>query len=377
MNYNNEKNENSFYLKDLCIYILRKWRALIVAMLVGAALLGVYKGLVKPNTAGLSAANAQVIQDQIDKNNDTIATHTLSILENNNKIDLAKKKIETDQADIEVQNKLVSNLEEIIAKYKNAGPEAIESLVSANIQLSNTKQKIYDDEIELADLQKQSDYLPKLNESLQKKIDVLNKANEPLISSLTPQYFETGISTIIEYGILGAILGFLIVAAVAFLEYMMGKKLRNANELKEKYSIRIIGSTYNNTAENKHHGLDVLLDKWSGFDSTVDMSKQYKLIASAVQVMSSNNNNKIILTGTVDVELINQLKNKLSEYTSQDGQPICVVTNPVYDADALLQIKSGTVVLVEEANVSNKHEIEKLISILHAGKAEIVGAVML
>lgn len=373
-----EKNQNTLYLKDLCIYILRKWRVLIVAMLAGAVLLGAYKGIIKTDSAGLSEEAAKSIQDQIDKNNDAIADYNLSILENNNKIALNEKKIAADKADIEVQNKLASNLEEIISKYKDAGAAAVESLVIANTQLSNIKQQISSNEIEIANLQQQNEYIPKLNESLQSKIDKLNKANEPLLKALTPQP-DDGISigTIIEYGFLGAVLGALIVCIISIIKYMTYKKLHNANELRDNYNVHIIGTVYNHDEFNKHRGIDRLLDKWSGYNNAVAMPEQYKRISSAVQVMSLENNREIILTGTAKPELVNQIMDKLNEYIPNDGRPLCAVANPVYDTDALLKIKGATVVLVEEADRSEKHEIEKLLSILNAGKAEIIGAVVL
>lgn len=373
-----EKNQNTLYLKDLCIYILRKWRILIVAMLAGAVLLGAYKGIIKTNSAGLSDEAAKSIQDQLDQNNESIANYNLSILENNNKIALNEKKIAENKADIEVQNMLASNLEEIISKYKDAGAVSMESLVIANAQLSNIKQKISSDEIEIANLQQQNEYLPKLNESLQSKIDKLNKSNEPLLNSLNQQPSDgISIGNIIEYGFLGAVLGALIICVISIIKYMTYKKLHNANELRDNYNIRVIGTVYNHDKLNKHHGIDSLLDKWSGYNKAVSMSEQYKRISSAVQVMSSENSREIILTGTAKSEVINQVMDKLKEYIPQDGRSLCAVSNPVYDTEALLKIKASTVVLVEEADVSEKREIEKLLSILNAGKAEIIGAVVL
>lgn len=373
-----EKNQNTLYLKDLCIYILRKWRILIIAMFAGAVLLGAYKGIIKTDSAGLSDEAAKSIQNQIDQNNDAIAGYNLSILENNNEIALNEKKIAADKADIEVQNMLASNLEEIISKYKNAGAGTVESLVIANTQLSNIKQQISIDEIEIANLQQQNEYIPKLNESLQSKIDKLNKANEPLLKALTPLP-DDGISigTIIEYGFLGAVLGALIICVISIIKYMTYKKLHNANELRDNYNVRVIGTIYNHDEFKKHHGIDRLLDKWSGYNGEAAMSDQYKRISSAVQVMSLENNKEIILTGTAKPEVINQIMDKLNEYIPKDGRPLCTVDNPVYDTDALLKIKGATVVLVEEADGSEKHEIEKLLSILNAGKAEIIGAVVL
>lgn len=378
MNCKSEKNQNALYLKDLCIYILRKWRILIITMLAGAVLLGAYKGIIKTDFVVLSDKAAKSIQDQIDQNNESIANYNLTILENNNKITLNKKKIAADQTDLEVQNALVTNLEEIISKYKNAGASAVESLVIANAQLSNIRQKISSDEIEITDLQQQNDYITKVNESLQPKIDKLNKANETLLQSLKPQPGSNiSIGTIIEYGFLGAVLGALIICVISIIKYMTYKKLHNANELWDNYNIRIIGTVYDNDKLNKHNGIDKLLDKWSGYNKTTDISEQYKRISSAIQFMSPEGSKEIVLTGTTKPELINQIMDKLKEYIPQDGRPLYAVANPVYDIDALLKIKAAAVVLIEETDTSEKREIEKLISILNAGKTEIVGAVVL
>lgn len=44
MNFSdNNPDSSELYIKELCIYILRRWRAMISAMLIGAVVLGVYK----------------------------------------------------------------------------------------------------------------------------------------------------------------------------------------------------------------------------------------------------------------------------------------------------------------------------------------------
>jgi len=52
------------------------------------------------------------------------------------------------------------------------------------------------------------------------------------------------------------------------------------------------------------------------------------------------------------------------------------VQNPVYDAEALLAVRQGTVVLVEARGVSVKKEIEALVEILRDAQVKMLGVVL-
>lgn len=378
MNNNDKPQEEALNLKDLFIYILKKWRTILIAMVAGAILLGAYKGILKPNTIQLSAVEQQNIQNKIDENEDLILKNSSTIKTNKLKISDNTQSIKKYKADLEVQKELVSNLEDIISTYKNAGSQAAESLKNVNIELASAKKKINSYEIQIEELEKENDELPKKNSNLQEEIYDLRAANKDLKASLSPQPHRAGISSIIKYGVLGAIIGFFIIYGVEALRFVLNKKLRNSDSLMKKYNIRVIGCLHTTTesGKKKQNYIDRLIDKWAGYNN-IDVEKQYKLISAAIQVMSSSKNEQIILTGTVDHMFINHVGDKLKELLPQDSYPICVAENPVYDADSLLSIKEGRVILVEALDTSNIYEIDKILDFLHIGNAEILGAIVL
>ncbi len=372
------QNEETISLKDLFIYILKKWRVLIIAMFIGAVLLGIYKGKFSPQAIPLSTAEQQEIQDLIDKNNDSISDYTLTIKENKNKLVENTDAIKSYQAELEVQKELVADLEAIVAKYNKAGTQASDNLVSSTIQLATEKKKVSVYETQIAELQHENSEIPKTNSSLQETIYKLKKDNRELTESLSSQQFvKAGMSSIIKYAVLGAFLGAFLICGIAFLKYILYKKLRNEDELRVKYNIRVIGNLHVIPEEKNKNKIDKLINKWSGYNVVVDEHQQYKLIYATIQLMSSSKDKKVILTGTVDPVLINQIMDKLNTVLPQNDCTLCTIPNPVYDGDALLNIKESSVILVEAKYVSDMREIDKLIDILYAGKSEVLGAVIL
>lgn len=377
MNYNREQTDEVIDLKDLCIYILRKWRLLLIAMLVGAVLLVTYRVFLNPNAVSLSTTEQKEIQSLIDANKKSISSYNASIQENNYKISENTKTIEADQVDLEIQKDLASKLESIINKYSSSGSQAIEALTDANIQLAAVKKKIYDYESEINALQQENENLPISNEDLQDKIDKLKDDNKSLSKSLSPQASKISIGSIIKYAVIGSLLGGFIVFGIVFLQCILYKKLRSAKELSERYKLNVFGSLYVLPKSEKHNKIDKVIDKLSGYSYTIDEKMQYMIISSAIQVMSSEKDEEIILTGTVDKEMIYNICDKLSEFLPKEKYKLSAVINPVYDPESLLKIKQHTVILLEAKDISDKREIDKLSGLLHAGKAEILGAVML
>lgn len=227
-------------------------------------------------------------------------------------------------------------------------------------------------------MEQENSEIPKTNSSLQEEIYKLKKDNRELKKSLTSQQFvNAGISSIIKYVILGSFLGIFIICGIMFIEYILYKKLRSEDELRARYNVRVIGNLNVVPEKRNKNKIDKLVNRWSNYSDITDMEKQYKLISSAIQVLFSDKNKEILLTGTIEQSMLDQLSEKLKEVLPQDGYPLKVIANPVYDADALLKIKESIIILVEAKDASDIREIYKLTDILHAGKAEILGTVML
>lgn len=378
MNYSEEQNEEILNLKGLFLYILRKWRVLIIAMLVGAVLLGIYRAKFKPDVVPLTATQQEDVQDKIEENEELILEYKSNIKINKEKVTENTEDIKTAQAELEIQQELVSDLEYIVSLYSKPGSQNASELANVNVQLAAARKKVTYYETQIESLEQENSEIPKTNSSLQEEIYKLKKDNRELKKSLTSQQFvNAGISSIIKYVILGSFLGIFIICGIMFIEYILYKKLRSEDELRARYNVRVIGNLNVVPEKRNKNKIDKLVNRWSNYSDITDMEKQYKLISSAIQVLFSDKNKEILLTGTIEQSMLDQLSEKLKEVLPQDGYPLKVIANPVYDADALLKIKESIIILVEAKDASDIREIYKLTDILHAGKAEILGAVIL
>lgn len=378
MNYSEEQNEEILNLKGLFLYILRKWRVLIIAMLVGAVLLGIYRAKFKPDVVPLTATQQEDVQDKIEENEELILEYKSNIKINKEKVTENTEDIKTAQAELEIQQELVSDLEYIVSLYSKPGSQNASELANVNVQLAAARKKVAYYETQIESLEQENSEIPKTNSSLQEEIYKLKKDNRELKKSLTSQQFvNAGISSIIKYVILGSFLGIFIICGIMFIEYILYKKLRSEDELRARYNVRVIGNLNVVPEKRNKNKIDKLVNRWSNYSDITDMEKQYKLISSAIQVLFSDKNKEILLTGTIEQSMLDQLSEKLKEVLPQDGYPLKVIANPVYDADALLKIKESIIILVEAKDASDIREIYKLTDILHAGKAEILGTVML
>lgn len=378
MSYKGERTEEVIKSKDILIYILKNWRVLLIVMLAGAVFLGAYKGILRPDSVLISPEQEQSINEEIKKNEDSISECTSTIDVNEHKIAANNELIETAQNDIENQKAILAKLESIISTYSNAGSQAVESLVNANAQLATVNKTIYDYTVQISNLQEENYKLSENNVSLEKKLLELKKDNEKLKKTLTPQASVVGIRSIIKYGIFGAILGAFAVCGIAFLKCVHYKKLRSADELEERYHVRILGNLYKIPEKCNRNKIDKLINKWAGYSDTVDEEQQYKLISTAIQLASTGENKKVILTGTVDEALLNNVEDKMKKFLPHNkGYQLYKVTNPIYDADSLLEFKESLIILVEAKDVSYNSEISRLLELLQASKADVLGAVML
>ena len=71
MRYNSSQYEESIDIAALAAGILRKRWRLILACAAGALLLGLYKGVLHPGSAG-DATQISQLQEEISKNNETL-----------------------------------------------------------------------------------------------------------------------------------------------------------------------------------------------------------------------------------------------------------------------------------------------------------------
>jgi len=213
-------------------------------------------------------------------------------------------------------------------------------------------------------------------DKLEDSIEKLTEENKKLTKEDTTITVSVSLTDIVKFAILGAVAGGFVVCGVAFVQYFMDKKLRRVDELKERYGMRILGDFYAPVA--KKNKLDQMLDRMDGFQAPVDVEKEAALAAAKVQVLApvGSDTQQIIVTGTIEGNVLEKVAQKIGKNLPKAEYEIIVVQNPVYDAEALLAVRQGTVVLVEARGVSVKKEIEALVEILRDAQVKMLGVVL-
>lgn len=426
MGYENTQYEETIDLKDLCIYVLRKWRMILIVMLVGAAVMGGYKAVVVPapteDAAVVTANTAKITENKtaMETNKATITANEASVTSNEAAIEAneeavknTRQKIQNTKDAIQDQKDAIREIEGVIEAYEDSLQEARQMLdsgisgenrinllaqipsLTSNIYSSNTRIvsaeqqiKSYETDIEnletsIKNLQEQNkklqedmEKLEEKNEELEKKNDELNEENGKLEEEMKPKAVRAGMGSIVKSAVLGAFLGAFIICGCAFLQYFFYKKLRGAEELKERYGYYILGDLYR-PKQKKSGPIDRLLDKWADYAEPVDTEEEYRLIAARIRMASDKASLKLMVTGTVDPALLEQVCQKLKGLLPDGSYSVCAEANLTYNASAMEEVKQYAVVLVEAADVSDKREVAKLVEVLQISKVEVVGAVVL
>jgi len=482
MNYNGAEYEETIDLKDLCIYVLRRWKMLLAAVLIGALALGAFSmtrpasspsGPTAEQEAAVQSAQAQVssLESQVDvadeqvekaeeqvedalkelekavrsaqeavrsaeiqiENSDDSRAKQARIIENNKELIAMQRQILTELKELlSTHEATLERVQEVLRTETNAEARAdlLAQVTALNNSIYNVKndirtanQRILSYEYENENLENSNTRLDERREDL--LLDKEEKEEELAVSQevvdearnslekdkkhalveaqaaadVARENLETAKETlkkaeqavadataaaaapasrkssVVKYTLLGAVLGGIVVCGVAFLQYFFDKKLRNAEELKEQFGLRVIGSLYTPAVE-KRDKVNRMLDKWAGCAEPVDKDKTYGLIAAELQMQTGNTPEKILVTGTVDGTVLQDVAGRLKAVLPEKEFSVCAGGNPLYNADTMLQIKQCAILLVEGRHASDKREIAKLAEILQVAKARVLGAVL-
>lgn len=401
MNYNDVQYEETIDLKDLCIFILRKWKLLILSLLVGIAVFcgfNLFKAL-NSSDVSLSITDSQKkLAESFKQIENSIENNTLQQESNLRQINSAKMMIKDKKEEIadlenilQIYKQTLIDMQELL--YDAATVEEKASIITQIASLNNTilsqKNKItsayqnirlYEDQIatltvtaetlknDAVDFQEQKEEFLKINEG------IIDANGEPI-----PIKIQTSINikSFIKYGLIGAFLGAFVVCGCAFLQYLFTKYLHNANELKERFKVHILGTLYTPANGKKRNVVDRALDNLSGYPQLIDEAAEYELIAARIQLFATEQSYRLMITGSVDLNKLEQVADKLKKLLPSEKFFIDAAANPVYDPESMLLLRQNTIVLVESIQTSDKKEITKLVELIHNGNAPIIGAVVL
>lgn len=404
MTYTDAKSrEETIDLAALLAAALRKWRGLLLAMLIGALLLGGYKGYAAFNkklpdvdtVLNSVAADREDFTAEMIKCRDEIREAENKIRANNEMISANDEKIKANDEYAAEINATITKLEQIREELQLAVEQAQtaldmgvsasgEELLALNIQLLTSRNDVIETDRQLADMagslgkikidnagcRKESAPLIIENETLQQEIEEQMAGLEKLLGG------DSAVRASIKYAVLGAILGAFIFACVILLQYVFHGKIRRGEELGELYNVQVFGEASSDDTR-KHGKFGRMLDRLEGVPQTaLDKQQAYELAAAGVHAAGLDKPVKLAVTGTVEGAVLQEVCEKLSALLP-DSYTVTKAENPVYNAASLADLKQYTILWVEAKEVSDKKEVDRLAELLWRSKVTVVGALVL
>lgn len=396
---NTAEYENEIDLKKLCIYILRKWKVLLIAFVVGALLLGLLKAFSSPELV-TDTALVETNQTKITEYQTALSTNQSTLSTNKSTIASNKNQININEAAIEDQNQTLKDLRDVLDTHEQMLDE-LEAMQDAG--LTNDEQvvvldraaemtgRIYDLIAEIADvresitnyenqietLQQDNENLEAENKTLAENIESQQTEIDRLTAEMEPKQVPVSTGDIVTYTIIGALLGIILVCIWLCIEYIFSKKLKDEQDLVGRYGFYILG-VFNDINTKQQDLINRLLDKWAGIRRDQNAEDEYRLIAAKIQ-MSENKQpaHHLMVTGTLPFETLQEVESKLKSFLPAEQYEIHAAENLAYNSDVLTQIKQYEIVLVEKKDVSDVREVEKLAEVLKVSEVHVVGAIVL
>lgn len=398
MTHETTQYEESIDLLALAVKILRKWQWMLVVALMVALCFGMYVGFLRPVQVGSTAEIAK-LQEELDENTAKLAESEAEFIANEQGIAERQKKIAANEellvAQQQMQETLQENLsalratleqsQEVLANPNASSKQTAEviaqlltltnEITSVDDQLSAAAQSVSNTKKDTSTLQSEIDKMTASNETL-------GAVNEELRAEIKVQKTEmgrltrsAGVGKVALYTVVGAMIGAFFYCGIVFLQFMMDKKLRSGNELKEQYGIHILGEFWSEAAKT-HNTFGRKLDRIVGDVQTLPQEQQvYKLIAAGIQMPEFPLPMQLAVTGTARKETLRTVGQQLRAMLPK-GYKITVAANPVYAPALLVNLKQYTVLLVEEKGFSDKREIAKLAELLSSNEVQVIGAVV-
>lgn len=212
--------------------------------------------------------------------------------------------------------------------------------------------------------------LHKSLEDAQKSLEDLEEPEKP--DSLS----KRGIITSgIKYGILGGVLGVFMSGFIICVVFLMSNKVYSADELKNRFGLKVLGVFNQEKIKRAFASIDNWLDCLEGKEE-VQEEAVYERIVTNIQNFVGKDS-RLLLTGTVEDSVLNNLKSKLQEHLS-DEILIDIGSNLNKDTTTLKMLPEYDGVIIAEARgVSKYSQITKEIEMIYDVKKSVIGCIIL
>lgn len=398
MNNSNVIFETEIDLKKLVIFIFRKWKFLLLAVVLGAVLLGGFEVVIgfQPGTdPALVSANQNQIsqiqgtQDTYQKerntNAETISNNTAIIAANEKRVENAELLLEDLETSLQAYRETQEGLQALLDQTDSTeeGASLLEQYTTLIDEIDGVVEEMDTVRSDITDYEAENESLNRANQTLEARnveLEQLMADNQTKIDTLTVAMETKTVSVemgdVVRFAVVGALLGFFVACTIAAAQYVFSGKLKNAEELVSRYGYFVLGDIHK---PNPKYGdaINRWLDRLDGVDRTDNVNETCRLISAKLQLVVQETPVRIMVTGTISTENL--------EWVGQQLQAILPATeylwyesaNLLENPQTIVRLKDTAVVLVEEKGISRIREMDRQARLLNNSCASVLGVIVL
>lgn len=395
-----ERQEVIINARDLIYSVIRRWRVLVLAALIGCAAAVGYQFLPKKASPAAAQSGSESgeqslsIEQQISEKKGQLEANTQKIEANRETIVRKEEAVAEQEQALEENGQLIEEYQKVLSAaedaLKTAAPEAQGEIVLAmngandgirDLQSKNLtiRQEIINLQQEAADLQQEADTaLPQANERLTREIEALEKSAAEAAEQKddAKKDAKRGISAggLAVGALAGMLAGVILSGGYLFVRYCLERKLHDAGTLRMRYQYFILGSLYK--PSEKGGRLDRAFADWAGYPFELDEEKAYGVIAANITVLEEKPET-ILLTGTVPAERLQRIGEEIGKRLAANGITIQVHPDAASSPEGILRIKNSPVIVAEAKDWSRLGDMDRQDELIAAAGARVVGAILI
>lgn len=373
MDTNIKTREEKIDLKDLCLFVMYKWRVLLAAIFIFGCFFGVYAIFFAPKVSSIDL-------DTIQRYEDEIAANDKQLTEKRTLLERYQQAIANYQDTIQVAEDVAITCQQALSDvYILQNEYTFDSDETKKLEIIDLITQLNGGILEAKALTSSMDGEMSLMEEqvylLQTSIDELEKNGQKLQENMQRKETESETGAIIETVLLGAMIGGILSGAWIVFQYFSCNTFKRAEEFKERYGYRILGNLH--VEEKKHNILDRMLDNLSGKSFEVDEKEELDIIAAGIHLKNLKWSNEsgskaIMFVGTNNDTAVELTGQKLSKWF--EGYSIFTTGDLLRDSVALRYLENYLVIIVGELGVSKKEDMDQTVEILQ--EASVAGVII-
>lgn len=184
----------------------------------------------------------------------------------------------------------------------------------------------------------------------------------------------------VKHAVIGFVVGIVLGCGIALALYLLSAKLRNSEEIKVLYQVKVLGDVANPQKKKKVFSfVDVLIEKMqNGSKKTLTYEQAVQMVCANIAIdCKKNEQKKVYLTGSMMEQMPEQVMSDITKKCEEKGIVVEKGNAIAYDAESLEALEQvGTVVFLEKKRTSFYDEIYKEILLCKENDIQVMGMVV-